>query len=303
MFRHLPLDIAHQLGFFAAEGTGLAVQNHTSDAAALQAMREGSAHLCAVDFEQLLRAPAAIAVGARCFVLQGRAPQAALGVSVRHLPRLKTLADLKRHSVGVCALGSLSHTVASLALEQAGVEPRTVSFVAVGQGASALAALRAGRVQALCHGDPLMTQLEQEGDVRIVTDTRTLAGTQALFGGPVPGGCLVAPAAMLQDNAPAVQAVTHGVVRALKWLQTASPADMVRVLPKARSGTERSVSLAAFARVRETFSPDGIIPADGPATALRALQLTQPAIAAGLGAPENAVLHAFARKAKIKFSA
>lgn len=304
LFRHLPLNIAQQLDFFASEGVQVVLQHHASDAAALQAMGAGRADLCAVDFEQLLRTPRSIAGGARCFVLQGRAPQAALGMSLRQLPGAKTLADLPSGaSVGVCTLGSLSHTVAALALEQAGMAQEAVSFVAIGEGASAAAALRTGQVQALCHGDPLMAQLEQQDEVRIVTDTRTLTGTQALFGGLVPGGCLVAPAAMLSDHAPAVQAVTHGVVRAMKWLQTAAPADIVQVLPKTRPGMERSVTLAAFARMRETFSPDGSMPANGPETLLRALRFTQRASAAQLQEPELAVLHAFARKSKLKFSA
>ena len=303
MFRHLPLKIAQQLDFFSPEKVAVVLQSHPTDSAALQAMQEGRADLCAVEFEQLLRSPGAMAAGARCFVLQGRAPQAALGVSLRSLPNFTALADLQQQKVGVCTLGSFSHTVACLALEQAGVSPRSVSFVPVGEGEAALAALHTGRVQALCHGDPLMTQLERQGAVRIAADTRTMTGTQGLFGGPVFGGCLVAPAAMLSERAPVVQAVTHGVVRALKWLQTAAPVDIARVLPETWPRTERSVALAAFARVRETFSPDGSMAADGPATVLRALQMTAPAIAAGLEAPEEAVLHAFARKAKLKFSA
>ena len=279
------------------------LQNYPSDSAALKAMQEGRADLCAVEFEQLLRDPAAMAANARCFVLEGRAPQAALGVSLRSLPNFTSLADLKQRKLGVCALGAFSHTVACLALEQAGVSPSAVTFVAVGEGEAALAALQTGRVQALCHGDPLMAPLERQGIVRIAADTRTMAGTQALFGGPVFGGCLVAPAAMLSERAPVVQAVTHGVVRALKWLQTAAPVDIVRVLPETWPRTERSVALAAFARVRETFSPDGSMAVDAPATVLRALQKTAPAIAAGLETPEAAVLHAFARKAKHKFSA
>lgn len=304
MFRHLPLGIAQQLDFFTPEGVQVVLQDHASDAAALQALQDGRADLCAIDFGQLLRTPHALEAGARCVVLQGRAPQAALGVSLRSWPRFSTLADLKKCTVGVCALGALSHTVARLAFEQAGMAPGAVSFLAVGEGEAALAALKTGRVQALCHGDPLMAQLERQGAVRIAADTRTLAGTQALFGGPVFGGCLVATAAMLEQRAPAVQAVTHGVVRALKWLQTAAPVDIVDMLPRARPGSQRSMALAAFARVRETFSPDGSMAAQGPATVLRALQWTaDPALVARLPAPETAVLHAFARKAKLKFSA
>lgn len=300
-FRHLPLTIAEQLDFFAAEGLQVTLQPYASDALALQAMHEGAADVCALDFEQLLRQPDASA--ARCFVVQGRAAQVALGVSVRALPRFKTLADVRGRKVGVCALGTQSHTVACLALAQAGLAPEDVEFVVVGEGATALAALRAGRVHALCHGDPLMTQLEQQGAVRIVSDARTLSGAQALFGGPVPGGCLVAPVAFLQQRAPQAQALANAMVHALKWLQTAGPADLVKVLPASSWGQARSVYLAAFAHARETLSPDGMMPRNGPATALRALALAEPeAVLARIDAgriftPE------FARKAKLKFSA
>ena len=303
-FRHLPLDIAQQLGFFAPEGANVVVQHHASDTAALRAMEAGLADVCAVDFEQLLRKPEAIDAGARCFVLQTRTPQAALGVSLHQLPDLKSLTDLKPGStVGVCALGSLSHTMASLALEQAGVATNAISFVAVGDEAGARTALLAGHVQALCHGDPLMAQLQQQNKLRIVTDARTLAGTRALFGGPVLGGCLVASAAMLHERAMDVQAVAHGVVRALKWLQTAAADDIVKVMPNTRPGKERSMTLAAFARMRETFSPDGNMPFAGTGTALRSLKATHAVAASELELPKVAVLHTFARKAKLKFSA
>ena len=299
-FRHLPLTIAEQLDFFAAEGLQVVLQPHASDALALQALRAGAADVCALDFEQLLRQPDASA--ARCFVVQGRAAQVALGVCVRALPRFAKLADVRGRKVGVPALGTQSHTVACLALAQAGLAPEDVEFVVVGEGAAALAALRARRVQALCHGDPLMTQLEQQGEVRIVSDTRTLTGAQALFGGPVPGGCLVAPVAFLQQRAPQAQALANAVVHALKWLQTAGPADLVKALPPDSWGPARSVYLTAFARARETLSPDGMMPSDGPATALRALALVEPDVAVRSDAARTYTPE-FARKAKLKFSA
>ena len=302
-FRHLPLTIAEQLDFFAAEGLHVTLQSYASDALALQAMYDGAADVCALDFEQLLRQPEAQVGAARCFVVQARAAQVALGVSLRSLPRFKTLADVRGRKVGVCALSTQSHTVACLALAQAGLAPDAVTFVAVGDAAEAAAALRAGHVQALCHGDPLMTQLEQQGDVRIVGDARTLSGAQALFGDSAPGGCLVAPVAFLQQRAPQAQALAYAIVHALKWLQTAGPADLVKALPANTWGQARSVYLAAFARARETLSPDGMMPRNGPATALRALMLAEPeAVLARIDAARTFTPE-FARKAKLKFSA
>lgn len=304
MFRHLPLDIAQAMDFFTPEGVVVSLQPYASDLQALKAVQRGAADVCAVDFEQLLRSiHISMELDARCFVLQGRAPQAALGVSKHWLNRFGTLKDAPLRRVGVSSLGSMSHTVACLALKQAGVSPAAVAFVALSGEKEATAALRSGRVQALCHGDLLMTRLEQQGDVRIVSDARTLSGTQALFAGGVPGGCLVAPAAFLQKRAAQAQALAHGMVHALKWLQTASPADIVKMAPPLLSSKERSVYLSAFASARETFSPDGLMPEDGAGNALRALALAAPDISAARILPERRFTQDFARKAKAKFSA
>ena len=304
VFRHLPLRIAQALDFFTSEGVAVSLQPYASDLLALQAVQRGEADVCAVDFEQLLRSiNISLDLDARCFVLQGRAPQAALGVSRRWVPRINTLKDAQLRRVGVSSLGSLSHTVACLALMQAGVSPTAVVFVPLADEKEAAAALRAGRVQALCHGDLLMTRLEQQGDVRIVSDARTLSGTQALFAGSVPGTCLVATAAFLQKRAALAQALAHGVVHALKWLQTAGPADMVKMVPPVLSSKERGVYLSAFASARETFSPDGLMPPGGAATALRALALAAPDTTSARIQPERRWTEEFARKAKAKFSA
>lgn len=304
VFRHLPLGIAQALDFFTLEGLKVSLRPYASDLLALQAVQQGAADVCAVDFEQLLRShEISQAMDARCFVLQGRAPQAALGVSRRLLPHWRALQDTRMRRVGVSSLGSLSHTVACLALVQAGVSPAAVSFVALPDEKEAAAALRSGRVQALCHGDLLMTRLEQQGDVRIVSDARTLSGTQALFAGGVPGGCLVAPADFLHKKAPQAQALAHGVVHALKWLQTAGPADIAKTVTPLRSGKERSTYLSAFASARETFSPDGLMPEGGAKTSLRALALSAPDTRGASIQPERRFTQDFARKAKAKFSA
>lgn len=304
MFRHLPLNIAQQLDFFTPEGLAVTVQAYGSDALALQALRAGAADVCAVNFEQILRVPTERAAALQCFVLQSRSPQMALGVAPRWLPHFKSLADLRGRRLGVPELGSLSHATACVALSQAGVAPNEVSFVPVGEGASALAAVRGGRVHAVCHGDPVMARLEQRGTVRIVVEARTLQGAQALLGGSLPGGCLVAPAAFLQKRAPQAQALANGIVRALKWLQIASPADLVKTLPTSALGNERNLYLSAFARARETLSPDGMMPVDGPATALRVVSQVQPQLVAALGTGvARSFTDDFARKVKIKFSA
>lgn len=301
-FRHLPLSVADRLDFFRAEGVGISWLEFADDAQALQAVQRGLADVGVMGFEQILLAPGGRAA-VRSLVLQARAPQLALAVSVRALPKYRSLADLRRCEVGVGSTGMLAQAMVCTALMQAGVSVSDVHLVEVGDGARALAALRSGRVQALCHADPVMSRLERRGEVRVVNDARTLAGTQALFGGAMPGSCLVAPVSFLNQRADEAQALVHAVVHALKWLQTAAPADIVKIVPPDDFIGDRSLYLAALARMREAMSPDGLMPEGGPETSLRALGLLAPALAAQRPHLARSFTQEFALKAKQKFSA
>jgi NitT/TauT family transport system substrate-binding protein len=301
-FRHLPLSVAARLDYFRAEGLDITWLEYADDAQALQAVQEGVADVGAMGFEQTLLAHDG-RVAVRSLVLQARAPQLVLAVSVQALPRYRSLADLRRREIGVSSVGGMAQAMACMALAQAGVNVDDVHFVAVGDGAQAMGALRSGQVQALCHADPVMSRLERRGEVRVVSDTRSLAGAQGLFGGTMPGSCLVAPVPFLQKRPEEAQALAHGVVHALKWLQTAAPADMVRIAPPDDFMGDRSLYLAALARVREAISPDGLMPEGGPETSLRALGALDPSLSARRPDLARTFTQDFARKAKQKFSA
>lgn len=275
---HLPLALADQLGYFRAEGLEVTIRDFSAGALALQAVQEGAADVGAGAFEHTIRQQLR-GQAYRAFVVQGRAPQLALGVSLRSVPGYKELGDLGGRRVGVSSVGSSTHMAASLLLARAGLGPRDVTFVGVGSGVAAMNALRSGQVHALCHADPIMTLLEQKADMRIVGDMRSLKAAQELFGGAMPASCLYAPQAFLQKHAAQAQALAHGIVHALKWLQTAGPADIVKAVPSSYLMGDRGLYLAAFSRVRETYSTNGAMPDDGPATALRTLSRLHPELA------------------------
>lgn len=299
---HLPLTIAQQLGFFASEGLDVTVRDFPGGAPALQAVQAGAADVCSGAYEHTIRMQG-LGQMYRAFVLQGRAPQLALGVSARALPHYRQWGDLRGRRVGVSAPGSSTHLVASMVLARAGLSERDVSFVGVGSSEGALAALRSGLVHALCHADPLMTMLEQRNEVRLLSDMRTLKGAQDVFGGVMPAGSLYAPQAFLQKHPVQAQALANGIVHALKWLQTAAPGDLLKAVPPGYLLGNRGLYLAAFGKMRDTISPDGLMPEEGPATALRALARVQPGLDGGRVDLARTYTNEFARRAKSQFNA
>ena len=301
-FYYLPLTISEQLGYFKAEGLDVEISDFAGGARALQAVVGGSADVCSGAYEHTINLQSKNQFF-QSFVLQGRAPQIALGVSTKAMPNFKTLTDLKGKKIGVSAPGSSTNMVANLVLSRVGIKASEVSYIGVGTSAGALAALRSGQIDAMSNTDPVMTMLEQKGDVKIVSDTRTLKGTAEVFGGPMPAACLYAPVEFVQKNPNTCQALANAIVHGLKWLQTAGPSDIIKTVPENYLLGDRALYLASFNKVREAVSLDGLLPEEGARTALKALASFEPTVKADKIDLGKTYTNEFARRARDKFKA
>ena len=300
-FLHLPLTLADQLGYFRSEGLAVDIQEAGTSRRALELQLEGAADVCAGHFENILLLQAR-GLTHQAFVLQSRTPQAALGVSLRSLPAYRSVADLKGKRIGVSERGSCAGLMARVVLARAGLAPEDVFLLEVEPGA-AVAALRAGQLDALAQFEPVMSTLEQRAEVRIIFDTRTLKGTADVFGGPMPASCLHAHSEFVQRYPNTCQALANGIVHALKWLQTAGPGDMLKSLPDAYLLGDRALYLAAFNKVREAISPDGLMAPEAARNVSRVLLQTEPALKLEKIDVERAYTNDFARRAKDRFRA
>jgi NitT/TauT family transport system substrate-binding protein len=148
-----------------------------------------------------------------------------------------------------------------------------------------------------------MTMLEQKGEVKIISDTRTLKGTVEVFGGAMPAGCLYAPLDFIHKNPNTCQALANAIVHGLKWLQTAGPGDIIKTVPESYLLGDRALYLASFNKVRESISLDGIIPDDGARTALKALASFDPSIKADKIDLAKTYTNEFSRRAKDRYKA
>ncbi len=301
-FYYLPLTLAEQLGYFKAEGLEVEISDFAGGARALQAVVGGSADVVSGAYEHTINLQNKGQMF-QAFVLQGRAPQIALGISNKTLPGYKSVADLRGKKIGVTAPGSSTNMMANLVLSRAGIKAGDVSFIGVGTSAGALTALRSGQIDAICNIDPVMTMLEQKGDVRIVFDTRTLKGTREVFGGPMPAACLYAPMEFLQKHPNTAQGLTNAIVHGLKWLQTAGPSDIIKTVPESYLLGDRGLYLASFDKVRESIALDGIFPEDGGKTALRALASFDATLKADKIDLAKTWTNQFAARAKARFKA
>jgi NitT/TauT family transport system substrate-binding protein len=301
-FFYLPLTISEQLGYFKAEGLDIEISDFAGDARALQAIVGGAADICSGAFEHTISLQSRSQMF-QSFVLQGRAPQIAFGVSSKNMPDYKSITDLKGKKIGVSTPGSSSSMMANLVLARGGLKASDVSFIAVGTSAGALSALRSGQIDAMSNTDPVMTMLEQKGEVKIISDTRTLKGTTEVFGGPMPASCLYASVDFIQKNPNTCQAMANAIVHGLKWLQTAGPGDIIKTVPESYLLGDRALYLASFNKVRESISLDGVMPEEAARTALKALASFDPGVRVEKIDLDKTYTNAFAIRAKERFRA
>lgn len=261
---HLPLTIADRLGYFGTEGLSVELRETGSPLGAVQAVLRREAHLLCAPLAQFwLVRDVGHQPALRSFTLLSRTPQVALGLSTKSLPHDADLMSLRGRRIGVPDLGSMADWIGRELIRRAALSPEDVEWVSLVHPVAAVQAFRNGQVDALCYGDPVIRQLEQSGELRPVVDTRSLRGCAEVFGGPLPSACLGAPAAFLSQYPRTSQAMADAVVRALKWLHSAEPADVVKVVPEPFFLGDRYLYLKAFVRTRDAWSSDGVMPTSG----------------------------------------
>src|SRR5262252_815188 len=178
---YLPLTIAEQLGYFKDEGLTVSIADFSGGSQALRAVVGGSADVVSGAYEHTLNMQPK-GQYLQCFVQQGRAPQIAIGIASAKAKNYKSPKDLKGLKVGVSAPGSSTHMIVNYFISRDGLKPSDISVVGVGLGSAAIAAMKSGQIDAVSNTDDRDVRgLEQDGDVKIIADTRTLKGTEQVL--------------------------------------------------------------------------------------------------------------------------
>ena len=168
--------------------------------------------------------------------------------------------------------------VVNYLIAKGGLKPSDISIIGIGAGANVISAIDQGRVDVISQTDPAVTILEKDGKVKVIAETRTPEGTEKLFGGPMPAASLYAPIEFIRKNPNTVQALTNATVRALIWMQQASPQDILATVPEEYTLGNKAMYLFAYNNVKTAYSRDGMFSEAGAKTTLKTLASFNPAI-------------------------
>ena len=296
---YLPLTVAEQLGYFADEGLNVKIEDFKGGSAALKALLGRSADLVVGYFDHIVRLQAQ-GRDLEGVVLMGKYPGLVLAVRSDLADKIKSVADLKGHIVGVTKPGSSTNYFVFYLLAKEGLKPTDVSIVGVGGGASTIAAVERKQVDAISHVEPVITTLEKRGKIKVLADTRNKAGAEAIFGGPYPAATLYTHRSFVEQNPETTQRLVNAIVRALQWMQGKSAEEVVAVMPKAYYQSDPELYTEIVRNSLGMFSENGLFPEQGPKTAYKVLSMFDEKLAAANVDLAKTYTNAFVERALAK---
>jgi NitT/TauT family transport system substrate-binding protein len=245
--------------YFEQEGLTVDSTAFASGTAALQNLIGGNADVVEGAFEHTLRMQAK-GVGLTCLAVYGRYAGNVLVVRKSEAGKIKTVADLKGKKIGISSPGSATHNFVTSLMERAGVPWREASYISIGTGLSAVAAMRSGQeLDAAVNLDPAINSLIDGGDAVVLVDARTKEGTDAAFGGAYLADCLYVKSEFLKANPNTSQALANAIVHAMQWLHTASIDDIIKSLPPDYYQANEQLYRKSLETNLAAFQWDGIV--------------------------------------------
>ena len=183
---YLPTMLAQQLGEFKKAGVDVDVVQFKGGSESLKAVLGGSANVASGYFDHCVElAPKGQHL--QSFVVYDRFPGFALVVSPKHTKEIKAIKDSPTRRSASPRPARRPTSSSSTSCSKFGVDPNSVGVIGVGLGASAIAAMEQGQIDAAIMLDPAVTVLAGKfSDLRILSDTRTQKDTLEVSAANIP---------------------------------------------------------------------------------------------------------------------
>ncbi|WP_342727717.1 ABC transporter substrate-binding protein [Bradyrhizobium sp. B097] len=276
---YLPTVLAKQLGEYDKAGLAVELVDLKGGSDALKAVLGGSADVVSGYFDHCVNL-AAKKQELQAFVVYDRYPGLVLVVSPKHTGEINSIKDLAGKKVGVSAPGSSTDFFLKYMLKKNGLDPQGTAVIGVGLGATAVAAMEQGQIDAAVMLDPAVTVLQSShSDLKILSDTRTQHDTLAVFGGEYPGGALYSTAAWVNGHEKEVQALTNAIMATLAWIHSHTAEDIMAKMPDEIVGKDRAQYLAALKNTIPMYSETGKMDPKGAEAVLAVFSEGSPEVA------------------------
>ncbi len=274
---YLPAMLTQRLGYFKQQGLDVTFSSEQSGIAGADALIAGEVQ-------------GAIGFYDHTIDLQGRGKELESVVQFSRVPgevelvssklesKVHSFKDLKGMRLGVTGLGASTNFLTKYMAERAGLQVSDVTPVAVGAGNTWIVAMQQNMIQAGMTTEPTVSRALDTKLATILVDLRTEAGAKAALGGTYPAACLYMSRDYVAKHPAVTQKLTNAFVATLHFIATHSAAEIAAEMPPAYYAGDKATYIKALAGGKAMFTPDGVMPADGPPTVLKVLSGFDPAV-------------------------
>jgi NitT/TauT family transport system substrate-binding protein len=298
---YLPTILTEQLGYYKEAGIEVELIDFKGGSTALTAVLGGSADVVSGFYDHTVEL-AAKNKEMQSIVIFDKLPGLVLMVSPGEVGKVKTLADLAGKTVGVSAPGSSTDFYLKYLLRKNGIDPHKVSVVGIGNGATSVAAMEQGSVAAAVMVEPAVTQMiARHAGLPILSDTRTVKDTIAVFGGEYPAGSFYVLTSWLKAHQDEATKLSEAMVHTLQWIHTHSAEEVMAKMPKEFTSSDPKLYLTALKNMIPTYSTTGLMDPKGAEAVLAVFSESVPEIKNAKIDVTKTYTNEFAKKADAKF--
>ncbi|BAS13700.1 putative binding protein YtlA [Arthrobacter sp. Hiyo8] len=235
---YLPYQLAEQLGFYQKYGVKMELSTESQGGVGAEdAMASGQVDMAGawyvhtVDFQSK---------GKNVINLVQLSSAPGERIMCNPKANVKTGADLKGKTVGVTDLGSGTDELTQFIAAKAGLAKSDYHTIAVGAGATAIAAIQRGSADCVMTTQPTVGALENKNLAVSAIDLATSDGAKAALGGTLPSAGLLAQSDWVKTHEDAAQKVVNALVDTMHWISTHSAQEIADKLPSPTSRTAPS---------------------------------------------------------------
>ncbi len=267
---YLPAMLCQQLGYFKDEGIDVELMSEPAGVDAENEMLAGAVQGVVGFYDHTIDLQAK-GKFVESVVQFSRAPGEVEMVAAKQADAIKSPADFKGKSLGVTGLGSSTNFLTQYLAVKNGVKVSEITSVPVGAGNTFIAAIQQGKIDAGMTTEPTISRLLKTGDAKVLIDMRSQEKTKEALGGTYPAASLYMQTAWVEAHKDDVQKLANAFVKTMKFIATHSAEEIAGKMPKDYYAGDQQMYIDALANGKEMFTPDGVMPEDGPPTVLKVL--------------------------------
>ncbi|MEV5985566.1 ABC transporter substrate-binding protein [Streptomyces sp. NPDC052051] len=274
---YLPAMLTQRLGYFDAEGLEVELLTEPAGVQAETALVSGQVQGTVGFYDHTLDLQTK-GKHVESVVQFSHAPGEVEIVSTRRAKDITSPKDFKGTKLGITGLGSSTDFLTKYLAVKNGVNVSEFSPVAVGAGATFIAALEKGSIDGGMTTDPTVATVLQKKLGTVLVDMRTPEGSQEALGGPYPSSSLYMQTDWVNSHKDTVQKLVNAFVKTLKWMSTHSADEIAAKMPADYSQGDKTLYVSAIKSTLPMFTKDGVMPEGGPETVQKVLKAFNPNI-------------------------